>query len=55
MISKIIKFVFMKWVYPVAKEYVDSTDNDYDNKALDFLVEVVDLLCSKLDKWLSLP
>ena len=47
---KIIKWAFMKWIYPELKEYVDSTDNEYDDKALQFVVDVIDILVVKVEK-----
>lgn len=48
MIEKLIKLLYKKYVYPMLKEYVDSTDNEYDNRALDFVDDVIDLLLLKI-------
>lgn len=48
MIGKIIKWVYKKFVYPKLKEYVDSTDNQWDNQVLEFVDEIIDLLVLKL-------
>ena len=49
MVSKLLKWVYKKFLYPKLQEYVQSTDNDYDNKALEFLDDVVDLILLKID------
>ena len=49
MTTKLIKWIYKKFLYPKLEKYVQSTDNDYDDKALQFLDDVVDLILLKLD------
>lgn len=49
MVTKFIKWGYKKFLYPKLKLYVESTDNDYDNKALEFIDEIIDLVLLKID------
>lgn len=49
MTSKLLKWIYTKFIYKKLEDYVNSTDNDWDNKALEFIDEVVDLLLLKID------
>jgi len=49
MISKLIKLLYKKYLYPELLKYVQSTDNEYDDVALAFVDDVIDLLLLKMD------
>lgn len=46
--KKVIKIIYTDGLYPIAKAYVEKTDNTYDDKALEFLNEFVNDLINKL-------
>jgi hypothetical protein len=45
---QLVKVLYVEGVYPLAKEYVESTENTYDDKALEFLDDLVKALLKKL-------
>ena len=46
----ILKKAYKKYVYPELLKYVQKTDNDYDDKALAFINDLIDVLFLKADK-----
>jgi hypothetical protein len=48
LLKKVIKIVYSDAIYPLAKSYVESTSNTYDDKALAFLDDIIDELLKKL-------
>jgi hypothetical protein len=47
-LKKLIKVLYKDGVYPLAYDYVQSTENTYDDKALAFLDDLVTELLKKL-------
>ena len=45
---KVLKVVYDSWAYPAAKKYVESTENDYDDKVLSFINDMYKLLMVKI-------
>jgi hypothetical protein len=48
LVKKVIKMIYSDGVYPLALEYVQKTDNDFDDKALEFLNSFVEKLLDRL-------
>jgi hypothetical protein len=48
MIKKLIKIVYSEALYPIALNYVKSTSNPWDDKALEFLNGLFDDLLEQL-------
>jgi hypothetical protein len=48
--AKIIKIVYYEKLRPIAEDYVNSTENTYDNTVLKFLDEIVDLFIGNMQK-----
>jgi len=44
----VVKAIFEHAVVPMATEYVNRTDNTWDNKALEFLMEIEKYCITKL-------
>jgi len=44
----VVKAIFEHAVVPMATEYVNKTDNTWDNKALEFLMEIEKYCITKL-------
>lgn len=49
MTSKLIKWIYTKFIYKKLEQYVKSTENEWDDEVLKFIDEVVDLLLLKID------
>lgn len=49
MISKLVKLLYKKYIYGILLEYVERTDNEYDDMALEFINDVIDVLLIKMD------
>lgn len=45
---QVIKLVYSQILYPMAKNYVESTDNEFDDAALKFLDSFVSEILKKL-------
>ena len=45
----LLKQLFEHVIVPFARDYVNRTDNEWDNKALDFLIELEKYILLKLD------
>lgn len=48
--AKIIKIVYFEKLRPIAEDYVNSTENNYDNTVLRFLDEIVELFIGQMQK-----
>lgn len=49
LIKTLIKLLWNKLLRPIAKDYVEQTDNTWDDQALKFVDELVNLFMSKID------
>ena len=47
-LKKAIEFVYYQVLKPIAEEYVEQTDNSWDDEALDFIDALVEYLLDKL-------
>ena len=45
---KLVKLLYKKLIRPQLKKYVEKTDNDWDDKALEFLDTVIDIVLVKI-------
>lgn len=43
------KQIFTQVIIPLAREYVEKTDNNWDNEALDFLIELEKYVLTKIE------
>ena len=41
-VKKVVREFYVSAIYPAAKEYVESTENEYDDKALEFLHDFIE-------------
>jgi hypothetical protein len=48
LLLQVVNVVYTQGLYPLAKNYVESTSNNYDDKALEFLNDLVKDLLKKL-------
>ena len=49
LIKTLVKLLWLKLLRPIATEYVAKTDNTWDDQAVQFVDELVNLFLSKID------
>jgi hypothetical protein len=49
MIGNVVEWVYKTWVLPRLEEYVNKTDNTWDNTVLAFIDEVMEIIIEKLN------
>lgn len=45
----LLKQIFTHALIPLAREYVEKTDNTWDDKALDFIIELEKYVLAKIE------
>jgi hypothetical protein len=50
LIKKLVQIVYTDVVLPVAKKYVESTQNTYDDRALEFLNDFITEFLDSVDE-----
>lgn len=45
----LLKQIFANVLIPLAREYVEKTDNNWDNEALDFIIELEKYVLAKIE------
>ena len=48
MIGNVVNWLYKTWIYPRLLDYVNKTDNTWDNSVLAFVDEVVEIVIKKL-------